>query len=106
MSKLLYIDNFASLALSRAEADDARKRMLERLEAGRVVARVDSSSDAQLGFELADSGTCWWPSPKKFQCVALALQELAFGRCRRTGIQIKRALGRAVSLFGLRRARL
>ena len=68
-----------------------------------VVARVEPSSDALLGFELADSGTCWWPSPKKFWRIALAPRELAFGRCRRTGSQINRALGHAMSLFGLRR---
>ena len=33
----------------------------------------------------------------------LALRELAFGRRRRTGTQVNRALGHAMSLFGLRR---
>ena len=101
--KWLYIDNFAALALSQAEAEETLTRMLERLETAGVAARVEPSSDALLGFELADSGTCWRPSPKKFWRIALALWELAIGRCRRTGTQINRALGNAMSLFGLRR---
>ena len=62
-----------------------------------------SSHRTLLGFELADPGTCWRPSPKKFWRVALALRELAFGRCRRTGTQINRALRHSISVFGLRR---
>ena len=42
-----------------------------------VVARAEPSSDALLGFELIDSGTCWRPSPKKLWRIALALWELA-----------------------------
>ena len=53
---LLYIDNFAALALSQVEADDSLTRMLGRLETTCLVARAESSSDTLLGFELADSG--------------------------------------------------
>ena len=65
--------------------------------------QAERSSDALLGFELDESGTCWRPSPWKFWRGALALRELASVRCRRTGTQIHRALGHAMSLFGLRR---
>ena len=50
--------------------------MLGRLEAAGVVARADPSTDALLGFELVESGTCWRSSPKKFWRIALALREL------------------------------
>ena len=76
---------FAALALSQAEADESSVRMLRRLQTACVVTRVEPSSDALLGFELVESGTCWRPSPKKFWRAALALRELTFGRCRRTG---------------------
>ena len=66
-----------------------------------MVARAEPSSNALPDFELNDSGMCWPLSPKKFWRIALALRELAFGRCRRTGTQINRALGHAMSLFGL-----
>ena len=68
-----------------------------------MVATAGPSSDALLGFELVESGTCWRPSPKKFRRIAPALRELAFGKCRHTGSEISRALGHAMSLFGLRR---
>ena len=48
---------------------------------------LEPSSDALLGLERAGSGTCCRPSPKKFWRIAMALRELAFGRCRRTGTQ-------------------
>ena len=77
--------------------------MLERPETAGVAARTEPSSDALMGFELTDSGTCWQPSPKKLWRIPLALRELAFGRCRRSGAQINRALGHDMSSFGLRR---
>ena len=55
---LLYIDNFAALGLSQVEADESSTRMLERLEIAGAVVRVEPSTDALLGFELAYSGTC------------------------------------------------
>ena len=55
--KLLHIDNLAALALSKAEADEALTRMLERLETAGVVARAEPSSVPPLGFEQNDSGT-------------------------------------------------
>ena len=101
--KLLYIDNFAALALSQAEADESLTRMMGRLGAAGVVARVELPTGALVGFQLVESETCWRPTPKKFWCIALALRELAFGKCRRTGTRISRALGHATSLFGSRR---
>ena len=98
-----FFDNFAALPLSQAEADESLAHMLGRWEAAGVVARVEPSTDALLGFECVESGTCWRPCPKKFWCVALALRELAFGKCSRTGIQISGAFGHEMSLFGLRR---
>ena len=77
--KLLHIDNFAALALSQAEADESSTRMLRPLEAAGV-ARVEPSTDALLGFEVAESGTCWRPSHWLFESwplvnvVALALK--------------------------------
>ena len=91
-----------ALALSQAEADESLACMLRRLETAGVVASAKPSSDALLGVELVESGTCWRPSPMKFWRTALALRELAFGKCRRT-TQFSRALGHAMSLFGLRR---
>ena len=91
--KLLHIDNFAALALSQAEADGPSARMLRRLQTAGVVARTEKSSDALLGVELVESGTCWRPSPKKFWRIALAFRELAFGRCRRADTQISRPSG-------------
>ena len=91
--KLLHIDNFVALALSQAKADESRARMLGRRETAAVAARVEPSSDALQGFELTDSGICWRPPPKTFLLLALALRELAFGRCRRTGTQIHHAFG-------------
>ena len=67
--------------------------MLGRLETVDVVARAEPSSDALLGFEIVDSGTCWRPSPKKFWRIALAIRELAFDTCRRMSTQIRRASG-------------
>ena len=46
--KLFYIDKFAALALSQAEADESPARMLGRLETAGVVARAEPSSDALL----------------------------------------------------------
>ena len=45
------IDNFAALAVSQIEADESLTRMLGRLETVGVVARVEPSTDALLGFE-------------------------------------------------------
>ena len=111
MVKLLYIDNFAALALSQAETDESLTRMLRRLETAGVVARAEPSSDALLGFDLVESGTCWRPSPKKFWRIALAIREQAFGRCRRTGPRASRVSvqttpeGRKLSLNCLHQSR-
>ena len=71
--KLLYIDNFAALALSQAAADESLTRMLGRLETAGVVARANPIRCAAG----VDSETCWRPSPKKFWRIAMAIRPLA-----------------------------
>ena len=57
-------NGFTSTILLRWLRRETLARMLRRLETAGVVARAEPSSDALLGFELVESGTCWRPTPK------------------------------------------
>ncbi|CAK0899549.1 unnamed protein product, partial [Prorocentrum cordatum] len=101
-ASLIYIDNFAALGTSAAEANARLEHMLGAVAAAGVDASPEPAGAPLLGFELDSTGTQWRPTARKFWKVALALRTLGWGRQRRTGRQIARAVGHASAIKLLR----
>ncbi|CAK0806514.1 unnamed protein product, partial [Prorocentrum cordatum] len=101
-ASLIYIDNFAALDTSPTEANARLEQMLGAVAAAGVDAAPEPAGAPLLGFELDPTGTQWRPTARKFWKVALALRTLGWGRQRRTGRQIARAVGHASAIMLLR----
>ncbi|CAK0874888.1 unnamed protein product [Prorocentrum cordatum] len=101
-TSLIYIDNFAALGTSPTEANARLEQMLGAVAAAGVDAAPEPAGAPLLGFELDPTGTQWRPTARKFWKVALALRTLGWGRQRRTGRQIARAVGHASAIMLLR----
>ncbi|CAK0855849.1 unnamed protein product, partial [Prorocentrum cordatum] len=101
-ASLIYIDNFAALGTSPTEANARLEQMLGAVAAAGVDAAPEPAGAPLLGFELDPTGTQWRPTARKFWKVALALRTLGWGRQRRTGRQIARAVGHASAIMLLR----
>lgn len=101
-SRIIYIDNFASLSTSKQQAQDDLKDMLSRLAARSIQAVAEDDDDPLLGFELDPDGREWRPTARKVWRIAFALKDLCWSQKRRTGRHISRALGHAASIYGLR----
>eukprot|EP00959_Pyramimonas_sp_CCMP1952_P466036 9489324-Pyramimonas_sp.AAC.1 len=90
------------MGTSASEANTRLEHMLGAVSAAGVDASPEPAGAPLLGFELDSTGTQWRPTARKFWKVALALRALGWGRQRRTGRQIARAVGHASAIMLLR----